>query len=454
MDDVNEWRSYAASAAPADRARAEAGVRLAYRLAGLPEPARILWARSPLEGVRTVAGLTDAGASVREAVRTRPWAAERRRLHEELGPEGWPARWSATGGRLWELTQSLVDRIREGVLEEIGRKESARARLILLDAMLGQHDAPWLAAFAADRERVDGDSGSADADGRSVLSGGLESPASGGGTGRSAPGDGSEPSASGAGVGRGVRGGAPEFPASGSGAGRGLSPGLPKSAESADPTDGAGRGLPHSGPGYPAPADGAGHGLSDGGPGSQAALPAHPLAGLAEVCRSAGWWWAFEEVAVVCERPVELHRDEAGRLDRGDGPALAFADGFALCAWRGMPVPPGFLDELRTLVPQRIQAEENAELRRVMLEFYGYERYLTDSGAKPVHRDETGVLWRIEMGIDEPVVMVEVTNSTPEPDGSRNVYWLRVPPRTRTAREGVAWTFGLDASAYAPLQET
>ncbi|MFM9609102.1 DUF6745 domain-containing protein [Streptomyces niveiscabiei] len=329
---VNEWRACAAAAVAADRERAEAGVRLAYRRAGLAEPERILWAGSPLEGVAVVGSLTDPGASVREAVRSEPWAVERRRMHSELGPEGWAAHWSATGGRLWELTQSLVERIREGVLDEVGRQRAGQARLILLDAMLGQHDAPWLAAFAGDAEG--------------------------------------------------------------------------------------------------------------------------PLDGLAEVCRSAGWWWAFEKVAVVCERPVELHRDEAGRLDRGDGPALAFPDGFALCAWRGMPVPPGFLDELRTLVPQRIQAEENAELRRVMLEFYGYERYLADSGARPVHRDETGVLWRIEMGIDEPVVMVEVVNSTPEPDGSRNVYWLRVPPGTRTAREGVAWTFGLSADAYAPLQET
>ncbi len=30
----------------------------------------------------------------------------------------------------------------------------------------------------------------------------------------------------------------------------------------------------------------------------------------------------------------------------------------------------------------------------------------------------------------------------------------RVPPATRTAREGVAWTFGLGAEAYEPLEET
>ncbi len=50
--------------------------------------------------------------------------------------------------------------------------------------------------------------------------------------------------------------------------------------------------------------------------------------------------------------------------------------------------------------------------------------------------------------------MVKVVNSTPEPDGSRREYFLRVPPTVRTAREAVAWTFGLAADAYRPVNES
>lgn len=333
-DGTAHWRGWAAAVGPADRAEAEEGVRLAYRSAGLAEPERIVWAGSPREAVTLIRRGAEFGASVREAVRTAPWAAERRRAHEELGAAGWSRRWSETGGALWDGTQSLVDRIRTGVLDELADGDPAartEIRLILLDALLGQHDAPWLAALHTE--------GSA-------------------------------------------------------------------------------------------------------------------LTGAARVCRSAGWWWPFEKAAVVCERPVALHRDEAGRLDHGEGPALEFPDGFALCAWRGMPVERAFLEELRTLTPERIRDEENAELRRVMLEYYGYDRYLADSGARPLHRDGTGTLWRIDLLDDEPVVMVEVLNSTPEPDGTHRTYWLRVPPATRTAREGVAWTFGLGAEVYEPLEET
>ncbi|MET9096624.1 DUF6745 domain-containing protein [Streptomyces cyaneofuscatus] len=333
MQHVNSWRDVAAATGAADRAAAEEGVRRAYRTAGLAEPERIVWAESPRAAVEAVEKLADAGRSVREEVRTRPWADERRRIYDELGPAGWSALWSATGAQLWETTAALAERIRSGVVADLAGKpeDEGAVRLVLLDAVLGQHDAAWLAAFD----------------------------------------------------GRGDR-----------------------------------------------------------------------LTGLAEVARNAGWWWPYERAVVISERPEVLHRDEAGRLDHGAGPALAYRDGFALYAWRGMPVPADFLAELASLTPQRIREEENAELRRVMLEFYGYDRYLTESGAEPVHRDETGILWRIALDGDEDVVMVEVVNSTPEPDGTHRTYWLRVPPATRTAKDGVAWTFGLDGAAYAPVRQT
>ncbi|MEU0527251.1 DUF6745 domain-containing protein [Streptomyces niveus] len=333
MQQVDKWRGVAAATGAADRPAAEAGIRLAYRKAGLAEPERIVWADSPLAALTAVRSLTEQGRSVRDEVRTKPWAEERRRIHDELGPAGWAEWWGVTGARLWDTTRALAERIRSGITDAptTDPADLPETRQLLLDAVLGQHDAAWLAAFD----------------------------------------------------GRGER-----------------------------------------------------------------------LAGLAEVAAHAGWWWPYEKVTVVCERPVELHRDEAGRLDRGDGPALAYPDGFALYAWRGMPVPADFLAELTTLDPARIRTEENAELRRVMLEYYGYDRYLAESGAEPIGKDETGILWRIALDDDEDVVMVEVVNSTPEPDGTSRTYWLRVPPNTRTAKEGVAWTFGLDAQTYEPLRQT
>ncbi|MFJ8439685.1 DUF6745 domain-containing protein [Kitasatospora griseola] len=355
---VAHWRAVAAATGPADRATAEQAVRTAYRAAGLAEPAEFRWYPSPLAAVTELLDHREEfGRSVREQVRTAAWERARTAAFTALGPTGWADLWGATGAELAATAALPAERVRAALLdhfapepEPLGWEESrlpankelrrvagetrAKVRLTVLDAVAGQHDAAWFAAF------------------------------------------------------------------------------------------------------------------DTAGTGDEA------LAALAGVARQAGWWWPFENTVLLSERPVALHRDEAGRLDRADGPALAYADGFALYAWRGMPVPANFLGRLAGLTAERIRTEENAELRRVMLEHFGYDRYLAESGAEPLHRDETGVLWRIQLPDDESVVMVEVVNSTAEPDGTFRTYYLRVPPHIRTARAGVAWTFGVEEDEYRPQRET
>jgi hypothetical protein len=71
-----------------------------------------------------------------------------------------------------------------------------------------------------------------------------------------------------------------------------------------------------------------------------------------------------------------------------------------------------------------------------------------------LHSDETGTLYRMNVPGDEPILVVQVINSTPEPDGSFNEYFLRVPPSIARARQGVAWTFGLSEEEYYPIAES
>jgi hypothetical protein len=61
---------------------------------------------------------------------------------------------------------------------------------------------------------------------------------------------------------------------------------------------------------------------------------AHLLAvdGLAQAGRCAGVWWPFTNVAVLCERPVELHLDARRRLHRVDQPAIRYPDDFGVWA--------------------------------------------------------------------------------------------------------------------------
>lgn len=176
------------------------------------------------------------------------------------------------------------------------------------------------------------------------------------------------------------------------------------------------------------------------------------VAKLARVTSVVCWWWPFRTGALLCERPVRLERDADGRLHCATGPAIAYSDGFTVHAWHGVIVPRDVIED--PLTPDQIVAESNTEIRRVQLERYELLRFVSEGGARQVHQDNFGQLYRIESSDAEPGVLVRVTNRTPEPDGTFREYVLRVPPEVRTAREAVAWTFGKSAAEYAPAIET
>jgi hypothetical protein len=183
---------------------------------------------------------------------------------------------------------------------------------------------------------------------------------------------------------------------------------------------------------------------------------------------AAGLWlfWICKNEVIAVPRPA-LHI-EGERLHRADGPAVEWPNGQRYYFWRGLQVAEDVILMPETITPARIDVERNAEVRRVLLERYGVDRYMRESGARAVHRDRFGVLLRKEMPNDEPIVMVQVTNSTPEPDGTRKIYMRRVHPELRpmldggrygepqkmTAHAAVASTFGLRAEEYDPVMET
>jgi len=92
--------------------------------------------------------------------------------------------------------------------------------------------------------------------------------------------------------------------------------------------------------------------------------------------------------------------------------------------------------------------------RRVLLERVGFERFLREVEAEVVDEDTDAGgerrLLRVAMQGDEDLVCVSVKC----PSTGRQ-YLLRVPPRTRTCHEAVAWTAGFsNPHDYKPAIET
>lgn len=179
---------------------------------------------------------------------------------------------------------------------------------------------------------------------------------------------------------------------------------------------------------------------------------ASALSAWGELAHAAWWMTSFAECVFLCGSPTLIELDDLQQFHCQTGPAISFADGYGMHFWNGTPTPSYVA--VTTPTVELIESESNIELRRIMLSRFGTQEFLFASGAKVFHVDATGTLYRKEMAGEEAIMMVHVVNKTPEPDGNFHDFFLRVPPSVLTAREAIAWTFGLSADEYEPQQET
>ena len=200
---------------------------------------------------------------------------------------------------------------------------------------------------------------------------------------------------------------------------------------------------------------------------------AQRLRGLNEVAQAAGWWWPFSGAAILTERPTVIHRDTEGRLHSDTGPALIYPDGWGIWAVHGLRVGRRIVEAPETLTAHEVRDEQNAEIRRHMLDRYAglrgsaaAGRWLADMGLKPISQVDitakmqpSGLsIWRMAHG-DEPVMCKLYRAELPD-DESLVLLWvvctstakevfLRVPPNMTEAAEARDWTFGGAALAEA-----
>lgn len=176
--------------------------------------------------------------------------------------------------------------------------------------------------------------------------------------------------------------------------------------------------------------------------------------GLLALSRQTNWFWLFDKVCIVTYRPQMVVVDVNGRLHNEHGPVIEHNDGWCLYFRKGQPVPERVIRFGYRKNLEEIEREQNLEIRRHLIEMYGVERYLKDAEAVKIHEDKYGALYVKDDILDESLKMVKVLNSTPEPDGTTNIYYLRVPPHMKTAKEAVAWTFFMEEDEYDPLIES
>ena len=160
-----------------------------------------------------------------------------------------------------------------------------------------------------------------------------------------------------------------------------------------------------------------------------------------------GWIFPFEYVCGVCDRPRILSFDNQHRLHAEGTPAIQFADGYSLYSYHGVTLP----EKYGKLHPHQWESqwlleEENAELRRVLIQGIGYSRICQELEAIELDTWREYTLLRIDKNIDfEPMNMLKMTCPS-----TGHIHFLRVPPNLKSARKAIKWVnWGVDAEEFS-----
>ena len=178
---------------------------------------------------------------------------------------------------------------------------------------------------------------------------------------------------------------------------------------------------------------------------------------LAALAPLVGWIVPHSRVCWLSEPCTKLERDAFGRAHCGTGAAITFPDGWQIHAWKGIVVPDWVIESPSRLTASAIDHPHDVWVRRCMIEIMTPDRFIAEGGADCFTSDEAGRLWRRRWWNRaddswDSWAAVEVVNGTAESDGSHKRYYLQVPPEVRSAREGVAWTYGLTEQQYMSLE--
>ena len=160
----------------------------------------------------------------------------------------------------------------------------------------------------------------------------------------------------------------------------------------------------------------------------------------ATLARTCGSWWPYARTCLVSDRPSVVHTDAQYRLHCEDGPAMAFTDGYGLWAWHGVRISQAVIETPEALTVEQIHAERNAERRRIMIERWGWERYLdaTNAALRDIDTEPAGAaglrgLYQCDDGQQSMQILVCCCAST------GRTYHLEVPPEVETCRQATNW---------------
>lgn len=163
-----------------------------------------------------------------------------------------------------------------------------------------------------------------------------------------------------------------------------------------------------------------------------------------EAASIAGPRYMHKDFCIVSQRPIRLAIDDQNRPHTDDGPFCKWIDGSMIYSHHGVRCPGRIIEYPDCISLEMIDKEQNAEIRRVMIDKYGPGKYLQDSGATLVDIDTLTHVGSAVRGLFEDKHKQRWLVGS---DGStKRVYHMPAPANATTCRSAHEALAGFDES--------
>ncbi|HBE18484.1 MAG TPA: hypothetical protein DDW51_12930 [Cyanobacteria bacterium UBA11367] len=112
----------------------------------------------------------------------------------------------------------------------------------------------------------------------------------------------------------------------------------------------------------------------------------------------------------------------------------------------GLSLPKKYFLPQHQWLSQWVLEEENAEVRRLLIQTIGYDRICQELQAIELDAWREYTLFKIDINVDEePIYLLKMTCPS-----TGHIHVLRVPPEINSAREAIRWVnWGIDPEEFA-----
>ena len=142
-----------------------------------------------------------------------------------------------------------------------------------------------------------------------------------------------------------------------------------------------------------------------------------------------------ENVVYVSRKPTEIHFNDNQQLHNESDMSCKFADGWGIYTINGVAVDSQIVMNPETQTVQQIRNETNEEIKRIRIERYGWDQYLTEIGAELIderRNDIEGTREYLFKADDMKALMCICPSTSKE-------FVLEVTPETETCQDAQLW---------------